>query len=191
MLTSRPPSPPDQFYSLEVAVHRLVNREEKQWGCFRVTKMERNLYRLDLDEFPSLSLQLGTDGYTYKAWWGAKGDAAVVVRKRQKQVTQPLRNLGGTGSKGNKTGSNLTKTLSLSPPSAPAPRSVSPATPVSSTPVSSTQYTYDVQWRSDTRSGQNYVTSLLAQEIFARIEQRLADLPDDGVKPKVTLTAVD
>lgn len=165
--------------SLEVAIDRLLHRQGKSWGCFRVVEEERNLYRLEVDGQPPLSLQLGTDGYTYRAWWGHKGTTVVVVRKRQPKLTN--------AKVGTKTGGKLSSTAQNLPSNR---KNSTQASKVPSNPEL-TPLTYEIQWRSDARSIQQQITLGLVQAIEGRIHQLIDELPDDEPKPRVTVTLLD
>jgi len=181
-------SPPTlAYYSLEVVLDRLMNRQEKHWGCFQIHKIDRNLYQLKIDQQPPLNLQQGTDGYSYKAWWGNQNVPAVVVRKRPRKVTIAPANPGASlrGSTSRRETLNLPQNPSHSPRRpAPGPQ----------TPTLVTQQTYEVQWRVDLRSGSRVVNQLLAQAVYHTIERRIAELPDPDpgdLKPVVSLVQVD
>lgn len=162
--------------SLEIAIDRLLHRQTKLWGCFRVVEETRTLYRLEVDGCQPLSLQLGSDGYTYKAWWGHKGTTVVVVRKRQpKLATATVRTRQSTGT-------GAAKSRDSRPSSAAAKGSGQPDV---------IPLTYEIQWRSDTRSMQRQMTVGLVQAIEGRIQQLIDELPDDGVKPRVIVTQLD
>ena len=165
--------------SLEVAIDRLLHRQGKSWGCFRVVEEDRNLYRLEVDGQPSLSLQLGSDGYTYRAWWGHKGTTAVVVRKRQPKLTSAK-----VGTKTSSKVSSTAQSLSSSRKNN-APSGKTPGNP------ELTPLTYEIQWRSDARSIQQKITWGLVQAIEGRIHQLIDELPDDEPKPRVTVTLLD
>ncbi|MEB3274500.1 MAG: hypothetical protein VKJ85_12005 [Prochlorothrix sp.] len=184
--------------SLEVAIDRLLHRQTKSWGCFRVVEETRTCYRLEVDHLPPLSVQMGADGYTYKAWWGVKGATAVVVRKRQPKLITPTRPQSPPQSRPQSQSPALRiQSSSLagagaSPsanPKAGAKANV-PANAPANAPTA-TPLTYEIQWRADARSTQKQIVVNVVQAIESRIQQLIDELPDEGIKPRVVVTQLD
>ena len=85
-----------QFPSLSLAISKLLDKQEKNYGIFQVAK-EADFYSLYIPGLPSFKLYQNVKSHVYKGYWqeydlpdlkdrSCKPD--LVVRKKQKQVPQ-------------------------------------------------------------------------------------------------------
>jgi hypothetical protein len=79
----------NQFPSLSLAIAKLFERQEKDWGHFQVKKEEDGLYRLYISSFPSLKFYQNPDNHIYKAFWADNKEPSVYIKKKQRKVYDP------------------------------------------------------------------------------------------------------
>ncbi len=79
----------DQFPSLSLAIAKLFDKQEKDWGYFQVKKEADRLYYLHIPSLPGLKFYQDPDKQIYKAFWEDRKNPAVTVKKRQRKVLDP------------------------------------------------------------------------------------------------------
>jgi hypothetical protein len=79
----------DQFPSLSLAIAKLFDKQEKDWGYFQVKKEEDRLYYLYIPSLPSLKFYQNPDKQIYRAFWGDNKNPAVSVKKKQRKFYDP------------------------------------------------------------------------------------------------------
>lgn len=89
------------YTSLSLAIHKLLEKQEKNWGCFQVTK-EGDFYSLDIPALPSFKLYQNTKSIVYRGYWRQSKELPLAtdtksfppdlwIKKKQKKVTQGKR----------------------------------------------------------------------------------------------------
>ncbi|MBE9169659.1 hypothetical protein IQ238_19740 [Pleurocapsales cyanobacterium LEGE 06147] len=79
----------DRFPSLSLAIAKLFDKQEKDWGYFQVKKEEDRLYYLYIPSLPGLKFYQNPDKHIYRAFWGDNKNPAVSVKKKQRKVYHP------------------------------------------------------------------------------------------------------
>lgn len=76
---------------LENAIATLLNRQEKDWGCFRVVK-EGDFYALYIPSLPSLKLYQSSKSISYKGyWWHERENTLPDIKDRSEKPDIYLR----------------------------------------------------------------------------------------------------
>ena len=85
-----------KFPSLSLTISKLLDKREKDYGTFRVTK-EGDFYSLYIPGLPGFKLYQNEKSHVYKGYWREEGipdlkdrsdKPDLVIRKKQKQVPQ-------------------------------------------------------------------------------------------------------
>lgn len=87
-----------EYTSLSLALDKLLERKEKNWGCFQVTK-EKDFYSLYIPSLPSFKLYQNTKSIVYRGYWRQEKGLPVAtdtksfppdlwIKKKQKKVTR-------------------------------------------------------------------------------------------------------
>ena len=87
------------FTTLNLAISRLIDRQEKDWGYFQVKK-EENFYSLHIPFLPCLRLYQNTNSNIYKAYWSNPKESVpdlkdktqlpqIYIKKKTKKVYDP------------------------------------------------------------------------------------------------------
>lgn len=87
------------FTSLNLAISRLIDKQEKDWGYFQVKK-EEDFYSLHMPFLPCLRLYQNTNANVYKGYWcnpkelvpdlkDKKQAPQIYIKKRTKKVYDP------------------------------------------------------------------------------------------------------
>lgn len=75
----------DTMPSLALAVARLVEQQEKRWGCFQIKKGEDKIYRLHIPSLPILKLKV-SGNHSYRAFWGNNNRSSVYTKQNKKTL---------------------------------------------------------------------------------------------------------
>ncbi|WP_036483686.1 hypothetical protein [Myxosarcina sp. GI1] len=76
---------------LEDAIAKLLNRQEKDWGCFQVVK-EGDFYSLYIPSLASLKLYQSSKSIVYKGyWWHEREDTLPDIKDRSEKPDIYLR----------------------------------------------------------------------------------------------------
>lgn len=87
-----------EYTSLFLAINKLLERQEKNWGCFQVIK-EKDFYSLYIPALPSFKLYQNTKSIVYRGYWRQEKGLPIAtdtksfppdlwIKKKQKKVTQ-------------------------------------------------------------------------------------------------------
>lgn len=87
------------FTTLNSAISKLIDRQEKDWGYFQVKK-EENFYSLHMPFLPCLRLYQNTTSNIYKAYWSNPKESVpdlkdkaqspqIYIKKKTKKVYDP------------------------------------------------------------------------------------------------------
>ena len=87
------------FTSLNSAISKLINKQEKNWGYFQVKK-EENFFSLHIPFLPCLRLYHNQTSNIYKAYWSNPKESVpdlnnkaqppkIYIKKKQKKVYDP------------------------------------------------------------------------------------------------------
>ena len=103
MNTQQYPTSVDNLPSLELALNILINRQEKDWGCFQVVK-EEDFYALYIPTLDSFKLYKNPKSENYRGYWrnplaetlpdvkNREEKPDVFLRNRSKQVEEKKKN---------------------------------------------------------------------------------------------------
>ena len=86
-----------EYTSLSLAINKLLEKQEKNWGCFQVTK-EGDFYSLNIPGLPSFKLYQNPKSIVYRGYWRQSQEAFSAtdtknfppdlwIKKKQKKVT--------------------------------------------------------------------------------------------------------
>ncbi|MDJ0690601.1 MAG: hypothetical protein QNJ41_19090 [Xenococcaceae cyanobacterium MO_188.B32] len=73
----------NNFTSLNLAISKLIDKQEKDWGYFQVKK-EEEFYSLHLPFLPCLRLYQNTASNIYKAYWSNPKDSVPDLKDKTK-----------------------------------------------------------------------------------------------------------
>ncbi|TAF51202.1 MAG: hypothetical protein EAZ61_11185 [Oscillatoriales cyanobacterium] len=76
----------DVFPQLKLAIELALNAKEKNWGYFRVRRID-GVYHLDIPYMELLRVQNTSDKQGFKAFWGNAHKPTITTRKRRKVIT--------------------------------------------------------------------------------------------------------
>ncbi|MCU0566228.1 MAG: hypothetical protein MUF49_06485 [Oculatellaceae cyanobacterium Prado106] len=170
------PSPSQSDIPLEgltLALTKLVDQQEKTWGYFQVVKNSDDEFQLVIPGFPKLSLQRGSDRYSYKATWSDKKEAVVYVRRKTKEITSSK--ITAVKKTEKLTPKSSAKAVKLSPNKSEVPK----------------QRIYEVFYRLDGRPGFRLIQQQLAIEIRDRLQAQATSDDRDEMPPLVLLSQAD
>jgi hypothetical protein len=86
-----------EYTSLSLAISKLLEKQEKNWGCFQVTK-EGDFYSLNIPNLPSFKLYQNPKSIVYRGYWRQSQESFSAtdtknfppdlwIKKKQKKVT--------------------------------------------------------------------------------------------------------
>ena len=86
-----------EYTSLSLAINKLLEKQEKNWGCFQVTK-EGDFYSLNIPGLPRFKLYQNPKSIVYRGYWRQNQEPFsatdtknfppdIWVKKKQKKVT--------------------------------------------------------------------------------------------------------
>ena len=86
-----------EYTSLSLAINKLLEKQEKKWGCFQVTK-EGDFYSLNIPSLPSFKLYQNPKSIVYRGYWRQSQESFSAtdtksfppdlwIKKKQKKVT--------------------------------------------------------------------------------------------------------
>lgn len=86
-----------EYTSLSLAINKLLEKQEKNWGCFQVKK-EGDFYSLNIPSLPSFKLYQNPKSIVYRGYWRQSQESFSAtdtksfppdlwIKKKQKKVT--------------------------------------------------------------------------------------------------------
>ena len=177
-----------RYTSLSLAISKLLERQEKNWGCFQVEK-EGDFYSLYIPTLPSFKLYQNTKSIIYRGYWRQNKELPkptdtksfppdLWIKKKQKKVAVSKNIVGKTQNKQN----NKNEKLSVIDESGTFSRKNKRST---SKDVIKKQRIYEIVYRYNPNPEIRVVNQLIAEFLQEKINTSIVTVPENEIFPLV------
>ena len=178
----------NQYTSLSLAINKLLERQEKNWGCFQVQK-EGDFYSLYIPALPSFKLYQNTKSIIYRGYWRRNKELPKAtdtksfppdlwIKKKQKKVAIKKNVVG----KNSNTQKNKNEKPSLIDESVSFSKKIKIST---SRDVIKKQRIYEIVYRYNPNVELRVVNQLIAEFLKEKITASIVSVPEDEIFPLV------
>ena len=177
-----------RYTSLSLAITKLLEKQEKKWGCFQVKK-EGDFYSLYIPTLPNFKLYQNTKSIIYRGYWRQNKEVPkptdtksfppdLWIKKKQKKVAVSKKAIGKTKNKQN----NKSEKLSVIDESGTFYQKNKKTT---SRDIIKKQRIYEIVYRYNPNPEIRAINQLIAEFLKEKIKTSIITVPEDEIFPLV------